>query len=604
MNAYFRDPSTTQQSTSWALFILTFLLMMALWTSYYLQLKKIKAIHETIISIFLGMIVGLLIRLFHGTIIQKMVTFHYTYFFNLLLPPIILNSGYELHQELFFKNIGIIFTFAFAGTFISAIVIGLLTYLWTLTGIEHINISQIDALKFGATLSATDPVTILAIFHTYGVDPTLYTIIFGESLLNDSVSIVMFGTLQQFYNKEMNIIDIFVGIGGFFIVFIISLIIGTLVGILTALILKHSSLRRFPHIESCIITLMAYASYLFSNACHMSGIVSLLFCSITLKHYAFHNMSIRTQLSTKFLFKSLSQLSENFMFVYLGISLFTQTNFVFKPILIFVTMVSVCIARYMAVFPISKIINVILRSSNMVFSDGLPKSYQIMLFWSGLRGAVGVALVEGFNGEAANIIKATVLVVVVLTVIIFGGTTAQILEIVGVRIDIIHYNEEDDYHIEHFCNRNIMLEDNVSDTIQYRKKDSYLSHTQKMNQCNNESHQYSKPIDSVELAYHSDQSSKNLEQSDDDDSDQISSYPETFFPSDLKSVKPSENTSYTIPSYEMNQGEATTSQARRSTLNDHMKWFKDFNSKILKPLILEKDIFAKENDEENQKRQF
>jgi len=50
----------------------------------------------------------------------------------------------------------------------------------------------LECLIFGSTLSATDPVTILAIFNQYKVDPKLYTVIFGESLLNDAVSIVMY----------------------------------------------------------------------------------------------------------------------------------------------------------------------------------------------------------------------------------------------------------------------------------------------------------------------------------------------------------------------------------------------------------------------------
>lgn len=105
------------------------------------------------------------------------------------------------------------------------------------------------------------------------MDPALYTIIFGESLLNDSVSIVMFETLQRFYNREMNIVDIFIGIGQFFITFIISLAIGIIAGIFIALLLKYSHVRRFPYIESCMITLIAYASYLFSNGCQMSGTI-------------------------------------------------------------------------------------------------------------------------------------------------------------------------------------------------------------------------------------------------------------------------------------------------------------------------------------------
>lgn len=122
-------------------------------------------------------------------------------------------------------------------------------------------------------------------------------------------------------------------------------------GLAMALMLKHSQLRRFPQIETCLITLMAYGSYFFSNAIRMSGIlsegmeltigiVSLLFCGITLKHYAYHNMSRRTRLGTKYIFQVLAQMSENFIFIYLGLSLFTITELVFKPTIIVITTVS------------------------------------------------------------------------------------------------------------------------------------------------------------------------------------------------------------------------------------------------------------------------
>lgn len=451
------DADTSQREVfiSWALFIMIVLLIIALFTSYILQQRRVEAVHETVISIFGGMTVGLILRVSSGTSIQNLVTFDYQIFFNLLLPPIILNSGYELHQANFFRNIGTILTFAFAGTFISAIVLGVVLWLYTrinLDGFDDPKPTFVDAISVGATLSATDPVTILAIFNTYKVDPKLYTIIFGESILNDAIAIVLFETAQR-YNKgaeggTLGFVSLIEGIGIFLAVFFGSLVIGVVIGIATALGLKYTYVRKFPKIESCIIVLIAYSSYFFANGLHMSGIVSLLFCGITLKHYAYYNMSRRTQLTTKYFFQVLAQLSENFIFIYLGLSLFTETKLSFKPLFIMVTVVGICLARWAAVFPLSTAINWFIRyrarRKGREAADELPYSYQAMLFWAGLRGAVGVALAAGIKGTNSWALKATVLVVVVLTVIIFGGTTARMLEILGIQTGVVEEIDSDD----------------------------------------------------------------------------------------------------------------------------------------------------------------
>ncbi|OAX40991.1 sodium/hydrogen exchanger [Rhizopogon vinicolor AM-OR11-026] len=428
--------------SSWSLFLVCLLLVLSLWTSYYLQIKRIRAIHETTVSIFAGMLVGLVVRLAPGTMIREMLTFKHTLFFNLLLPPIILNSGYELKQENFFRNFGSILTFAFLGTFISAVGVGVLVYIYSFLGLESLDITLLECLIYGSTLSATDPVTILSIFNQYKVDPKLYTIIFGESLLNDAVSIVMYETLAQFHGTEIYISSIFHGIGIFLLSFSVSMALGVSFGLAMSLVLKHSSLSLYPSIESCLVALCAYTCYFLSNGLSMSGIVSLLFCGITLKHYAYHTMSRRTQRTTKYIFSTLAQLSENFIFIYLGLSLFTSppsservTNYV-KPLFIVVTTVAVVFTRYAAVFPLSEAINFFTRHARGQRTEELPHSYQMMLFWAGLRGAVGVALAAGFKGENAQTLRTTVLVVVVLTVFVFGGTTARMLEILGIRTGV------------------------------------------------------------------------------------------------------------------------------------------------------------------------
>nr|XP_036578206.1 sodium hydrogen exchanger [Colletotrichum truncatum]KAF6785407.1 sodium hydrogen exchanger [Colletotrichum truncatum] len=434
------------------------LLIIAFLTSYFLQERKIEAVHETVISIFAGMTVGLLLLVSPGDSIRNLISFDYQIFFNLLLPPIILASGYELHQANFFRNIGTILTFAFAGTFLSAVVIGLILWLYALTGLESISMSFVDAISVGATLSATDPVTILAIFNSYKVDPKLYTIIFGESILNDAIAIVIFETAQKYKKgdaSKLGFLSFFEGIGIFLIIFFGSLLIGVLVGVLTALLLKLTYIRRYPKTESCLVVLIAYATYFFSHGIHMSGIVSLLFCGITLKHYAYFNMSRRTQLTTKFIFQILAQLSENFIFIYLGLALFTDNALLFRPLLIIITVAAVCAARWVAVFPLSRAINWVIRYRAQRrggdLSDELPYNYQAMLFWAGLRGAVGVALAALLTGENSYALKATVLVVVVLTVIIFGGTTARMLEILGIRTGVVdEIDSDDEFDIESF----------------------------------------------------------------------------------------------------------------------------------------------------------
>lgn len=160
-------------------------------------------------------------------------------------------------------------------------------------------------------------------------------------------------------------------------------------------------------------------------------------------------MSRRTQLTTKYIFQVTAQLSENFIFIYLGLTLFTEATLVLKPLFIFFTIVGICAARWAAVFPLSKAINWFIRyrakRRGRDVADELPHSYQVMLFWAGLRGAVGVALAASLKaGSNVPTLKATILVVVVLTVIIFGGTTARMLEIMGIKTGVVEEIDSDD----------------------------------------------------------------------------------------------------------------------------------------------------------------
>ncbi|KAI8057350.1 Sodium/hydrogen exchanger family-domain-containing protein [Syncephalis plumigaleata] len=432
--------STTEEDvevySSWALLILCSLLVGVLWLSYYLQSRRVRLLHETVVAILAGMLVGVAIKLSNNETMQRIVTFDYAVFFNLLLPPIIFNSGYDLNPKDFFRNFGPILAFAFCGTFTTAAVVAALVYLVNFIGLAGIQMSATDCMGLGAIISATDPVTILAVFQQLGVEPNLYAVIMGESMLNDAVAIVLYGTINQFRGHELQVLNVIQAIGVFLGIFFGSLAIGVFVGLGCSLLLKHSGIYRYPSIETCIVLLMAYITYLFSNACALSGIVSLLFCGITLRYYAYHNMSLHSRHTTRYMMHVMSQLSENFIFIYLGITLFTQKDGVFRPLFIVCVMVFVCVARYMAVFPLAKIINVVSRVLFRQQSDPLPETYQVMLFWAGLRGAVAFALATSLTGPSASAIRTTILCVVVLSVLIFGSTTTTVIDRLGIRTGI------------------------------------------------------------------------------------------------------------------------------------------------------------------------
>ena len=67
------DAEEVEYYSSWSLFLVCLLLILSLWTSYYLQIKRIRAVHETVVSIFAGMFVGLIVRLAPGTMIRDML---------------------------------------------------------------------------------------------------------------------------------------------------------------------------------------------------------------------------------------------------------------------------------------------------------------------------------------------------------------------------------------------------------------------------------------------------------------------------------------------------------------------------------------------------
>uniref|UniRef100_A0A3B4AYH9 Sodium/hydrogen exchanger n=1 Tax=Periophthalmus magnuspinnatus TaxID=409849 RepID=A0A3B4AYH9_9GOBI len=440
------EESHRQDSADLLIFIL--LLTLTILTIWLFKHRRFRFLHETGLAMIYGLLVGVVLRYgIHmprdGTNVilncnvnasPATVTFDPEVFFNILLPPIIFHAGYSLKRRHFFRNMGSILAYAFLGTVISAFIIGLLMY-GTVTLMKHVGhlageFFFTDCLFFGAIVSATDPVTVLAIFHELQVDADLYALLFGESVLNDAVAVVLSSSIVAYQPAGDNShtfegMALLKSFGMFLGVFSGSFSLGVATGIVT-----FTKLRDFQLLETALFFLMSWSTFLLAEACGFTGVVAVLFCGITQAHYTFNNLSPESQDRTKQLFELLNFLAENFIFSYMGLTLFTFHNHVFNPMFIVGAFLAVFLGRAANIYPLSLLLNLGRRHK-------IRSNFQHMMMFAGLRGAMTFALsIRDTATYARQMMFSTTLLIVFFTVWICGGGTTQMLSCQRIRVGV------------------------------------------------------------------------------------------------------------------------------------------------------------------------
>ncbi|NXQ09793.1 SL9A9 protein, partial [Peucedramus taeniatus] len=296
-----------------------------------------------------------------------------------------------------------------------------------------------DCLFFGSLMSATDPVTVLAIFHELNVDTDLYTLLFGESVLNDAVAIVLTHSISIYSPKENpNAFDaaaFFQSVGNFLGIFAGSFAMGSSYAVVTALIsfmhlTKFTKLCEFPMLETGLFFLLSWSAFLSAEAAGLTGIVAVLFCGVTQAHYTYNNLSPDSKMRTKQLFEFMNFLAENVIFCYMGLALFTFQNHIFNPLFIFGALVAVFVARASNIYPLSFLLNLGRKQK-------IPRTFQHMMMFSGLRGAIAFALaIQDTGSQPRQMMFTTALLMVFFTVWVFGGGTTPMLTWLQIRVGV------------------------------------------------------------------------------------------------------------------------------------------------------------------------
>ncbi|EFA76990.1 hypothetical protein PPL_09742 [Heterostelium album PN500] len=274
-----------------------------------------------------------------------------------------------------------------------------------------------DSLLFGSIACATDPVATLGIFKALDVDPKLYMIILGESILNDAVSIILVQAVNSY-----SLAEIWKPILLFFGVSIASVILGVLIALCVSLLLKWLNIGKYPAIETLFVILFAYISYLLADAISLSGILSTFFCGITFQQYGYNSLSSDSKHNCTQLLRMGSFVCETITFIYIGMSL-PLHQFSFKLTFLIWAIIFIIVFRAAAVYPIIAVLNKLGLSS-------IPISIQTVVVLSGLRGAISFSLSmsDELTGDYRPEIQTAMLILVFFTIFVFGLTTYPALK--------------------------------------------------------------------------------------------------------------------------------------------------------------------------------
>ena len=382
--------------------------------------KLSRHIPESCALIIIGMVVGA--SVYYGTVTHanNFPQFTASLFFNVLLPPIILDSAFALYDRDFLDNFASILLYAVVGTLFNVFAIGGMLYLIYSIGAMGsfpYPLDTISCLTFSSLISAVDPVAVLAIFEEISVNMRLYFLVFGESLLNDGVTVVLYNTMIALASQDIiDYMQYILAFLSFFTVVLGGLTIGIITGTASAFILKYTEHVRV--IEPLIVITSAYFAFIMAECVHWSGIISLIGCGLVQRRYTFLNLSKKSHVTIQYGIKTLASLCDSVIFLYLGIVTFSytlrwHTGFVLWTIFL------CSITRFIGVFGLTYIIN-LRRIKKIRYKE------QFIMAYGGLRGAVGFSLVtilpEDDQHQLKDIFLTTTLVMIFFTVFVQGGS--------------------------------------------------------------------------------------------------------------------------------------------------------------------------------------
>jgi CPA1 family monovalent cation:H+ antiporter len=300
-----------------------------------------------------------------------------------LLPALVFAAALGIDLRAFTRTLGAIVALAVVGFALSALLVGITLHLVLGTAL-------VVSFLFGAIISATDPVAVVAIFRRVGVPRRLLTIVEGESLLNDGVAIVLFAILVD--AATGGVVNPGAGVLRFLAVFLGGALIGAALGLLASLILPWLD----AHAAVALTVAVAYGSFLLAEeVLGFSGVMSTAAAGMLLSGFGPSRASAEVRTAWHETWGALDHMANAILFVLIGLAL-DPAALVEEIGPILLAVVVVLAARAAAVLP------VVWALERLARLPRVGRRNEAVLVWGGLRGGIALALALALPPELAE----------------------------------------------------------------------------------------------------------------------------------------------------------------------------------------------------------
>ena len=329
----------------------------------------------------------------------------------LFLPALVFEGSVKLDVRELLRNSVPLLLLANAGVLLAALVTGYLVHWW-------IGLPVLIALLFGCIISATDPISVLAIFKDLRIDRRLSLLMEGESLLNDGTAVVLFGVLLEAVVAEK--LSVPKGVVQYVLAVAGGAILGSGLGYLASRITETVD---DPQIEITLTTILAYGSYLLAYHLHLSGVIATASAGLMLGNFGSkRGMSARTRIAMQSFWEYISFVMNSLVFLLIGLEIHVR-ELLQNWTSVLLAIGAVLLGRVLSVY-------LLVPLSNR-FAEKIPLRWQHVAVWGGLRGALALALALSLNSAfpyREQILNLT-FGVVIFSILVQGLTIKPLLKL-------------------------------------------------------------------------------------------------------------------------------------------------------------------------------